>query len=352
MIDYLSNTFFWNNSLLSYVYFLGYLILSLMVAKLILVIFKKYLSVFVKKTTTKIDDILVEAFDKPLFYTFFFLGLHLSIKQLNLSDKVINFVEKSVTVITIILITWGIIKLIHSALDIYWLPKAKKTSSNIDNNLIPIMKSLVTWVICIISFLFILNNLGVNITSLAAGLGVGGLAVAFALQGVFADLFASISIYLDRPFNVGDYIVIGADSGTVKKIGLKSTRITTLQGEELVVSNKELTETRVKNYKRMRKRRVAFYFGVEYGTGYTKLDKIPKIIEKIIKSVKDVDFDRANFTEFGDSALNFEVIMYINNRDYTIYRQIQEKINLKIVQEFNKEKISMAFPTQTIHLKK
>jgi small-conductance mechanosensitive channel len=214
------------------------------------------------------------------------------------------------------------------------------------------MKSLVTWVICIISFLFILNNLGVNITSLAAGLGVGGLAVAFALQGVFADLFASISIYLDRPFNVGDYIVIGADSGTVKKIGLKSTRITTLQGEELVVSNKELTETRVKNYKRMRKRRVAFYFGVEYGTGYTKLDKIPKIIEKIIKSVKDVDFDRANFTEFGDSALNFEVIMYINNRDYTIYRQIQEKINLKIVQEFNKEKISMAFPTQTIHLKK
>ena len=352
MIDFLQNTFFLGNSLLSYIYFLGLLILSFLVSKVVLFIFKKYINKFAKKTKTKIDDILVDAFEKPILYTLFFVGVYLSIRQLTLSATSIGVVNKIVTVITIVLITWGITKLIHSTLEIYWMPKAKKTSSNVDDNLIPVIKSLVSWLVWIISFLFILNNIGVNITSLAAGLGVGGLAIAFALQGVFADLFASISIYLDRPFNVGDYIVIGADSGTVKKIGLKSTRITTLQGEQLVVSNKELTEIRVRNYKRMRKRRVLFNFGVEYGTTPIKLKKITSLIKTIIDKTDQVEFNRCNFFEFGDFSLNYEVIMYVENRDYDLYREIQQKINLAIVDAFAKEKIEMAFPTQTVYVKK
>jgi len=352
MIDFLQNTYFLGNSLLNYVYFLGLLILSFLVSKVVLVIFKKYLHALAKKTKTLIDDILVDAFEKPVLYTLFFIGVYFSIRQLTLSVAALDVVNKVITVITILLITWGITKLIHSALDIYWLPKAKSTKSNVDNNLIPVMKSLVSWVIWIICFLFVLNNLGVNITSLAAGLGVGGLAIAFALQGVFADLFASISIYLDRPFNVGDYIVVGADSGTVKKIGLKSTRITTLQGDQLVISNKELTEARVRNYKKMRKRRVVFNFGVEYGTSSLKLKKIPLLIKTIITKVKKVEFDRCNFFEFGDFSLNYEVVIYVENRDYDLYRAVQEKINLAIVEVFAKEKIEMAFPTQTVFIKK
>ena len=352
MINYLQNTMFLGNSLMNYVYFLGALILSIIVAKIISFILKKYVQKFCDKTKTKIDDILYKSFKKPLVYTIFFIGLFFAINFLFLPESVDKIIGKIITVITVILITWGITRLVHSFMEIYWLPKAGKTKSHIDNNLIPVIKSIASWVIWVIAFIFVLNNLGFNVTSLVAGLGIGGLAIAFALQNVFADLFASISIYLDRPFNIGDYILTGNDSGTVKKIGLKTTRIQTLQGDELVISNKELTETRLRNYKKMKKRRVSFTFGVEYGTNPSKLEKIPNIVKKIVDKAKNVEFARAHFTDFGDSALNFEVVMFIANREFDLYRDVQQTVNLEITKAFKKERISMAFPTTTVHVVK
>jgi len=352
MINYLENTILWGNSLLGYIYFLGLLILSFVAAKIVSLIFKKYFKKLTSKTKTKVDDIIVDSFEKPIMYSVFFVLIYFAFKTITLGTTITNIITKSCTAITIILITWGITKLVHSAIEIYWAPKVMNTGTNIDNNLMPVFKSLISWIIWIMSILFILTTFGINITSLVAGLGIGGLAIAFALQTVFADLFASFSIYLDRPFNIGDYIVIGNDSGTVKKIGLKSTRITTLDGDQLVVSNKELTESRIRNYKKMKKRRVRFNIGVEYGTSSEKLQKIPLIMKKIIDSTDNVEFGRAHFSEFGDFSLNFEIIMFIDNRDYDLYMDVQQKVNLGITKAFAKEKISIAFPTQTVFIKK
>ena len=197
-----------------------------------------------------------------------------------------------------------------------------------------------------------IQNLGYNVSGLLAGVGIGGIAIAFALQNVLADVFASITIYFDKPFKVGDYIVIGADSGTVKNIGIKSTRIQTLQGQELVVSNKELTEARIHNYKKMKTRRVVFEFGVEYDTPTKKMKKIPGMLDKIFKKVDGADMERVHFKSFGDSALLYEVVYYISTKEYKIYMDIQEEMNLELKQAFEKEKISMAYPTQTLYLKK
>jgi small-conductance mechanosensitive channel len=200
--------------------------------------------------------------------------------------------------------------------------------------------------------LLILSNIGVNITSLIAGLGIGGLAIAFALQRILEDFFSSFSIYFDKPFEEGDFIIVGSDMGVVKHIGLKTTRLQTLQGQELVISNKELTDSRVNNYKKMKKRRIVFTFGVEYSTPVAKMKKINKIVEAIFKKIEGADLDRVHFKEFGDFSLNYEIVYYVKTGDYLEYMNIQQEINLTLKQQFEKENIEFAFPSQTIYMKK
>jgi small-conductance mechanosensitive channel len=200
--------------------------------------------------------------------------------------------------------------------------------------------------------MLVLSNLDINISSLVASLGIGGIAVALALQNVLGDMFSSFSIYADKPFRVGDFIVIGKDQGTVEKIGMKTTRIRTLQGEELVVSNKELTSTRVQNFKKMKRRRVLFQLGVVYGTKPEQLESISKIIKEIVDKIDGVDYDRCHFSTYGDFSLNFEVVFYVNSSDYADYMNKKEKANLAIYKRFAEEKIEFAYPTQTIFVNK
>ena len=195
-----------------------------------------------------------------------------------------------------------------------------------------------------------LSNLGIEITPLVASLGVGGIAIAIALQSVLGDLFAAFAIYFDKPFKEGDFIIVGNDMGTVEKIGIKTTRIQTLQGQELVVSNSELTNSRVNNYKKMKERRVVTNIGVEYSTPTKKLKKINGIVKKAVETTKESRFDRVHFKAFGDFSLNFELVYYVTSPDYVKYMDVQQEINFKIREAFEKEKIVFAFPTQTIHV--
>ena len=197
-----------------------------------------------------------------------------------------------------------------------------------------------------------LSNLGINVTSLVAGLGVGGIAIAFALQNILNDLFSSFAIYFDKPFVVGDFIKIGEHAGTVEKVGIKTTRIRSTTGEELIISNRELTSARVQNFKRLNERRSIFTIGVVYETTAEKLRRIPSIIQTIIESQSLNRFDRVHFKTFGDFSLNFEVSYYVQTTDYKKFMDTQEIVNLKIVEAFEKEGISMAYPTQTIYLEK
>ncbi len=196
--------------------------------------------------------------------------------------------------------------------------------------------------------LLFLDNIGVNITALVTGLGIGGIAIALAVQNILGDLFSSLSIVLDRPFAVGDFIVVGDLRGTVEKIGLKTTRLRSIDGDQLIFSNSDLLNSRIRNYKRMNERRILFIFGVTYQTSHDKLKEISKIVEQIISNQENVRFDRCHFKEFGASALNFEVVYFVKSQDYNIYMKAQQNINLEILAQFTKMEIGFAYPTQTL----
>jgi small-conductance mechanosensitive channel len=198
--------------------------------------------------------------------------------------------------------------------------------------------------------LLILSNLGFDITALVASLGVGGIAVALAVQTILGDIFASLSIVLDKPFVVGDFIVVDQIMGTVEYIGLKTTRLRSLSGEQIVVSNADLLSSRIRNYKRMAERRVIFSVGVVYRTPPATLERIPNIVRQCIEALPDTRFDRAHFQSFGDSALIFEIAYYVLNADYNVYMDVQQAINLGIFRAFAAEGIEFAYPTRTLYM--
>ena len=199
-----------------------------------------------------------------------------------------------------------------------------------------------------IIFLVALDNVGINITALVAGLGVGGIAVALAAQNIISDLFASLSIVLDKPFVLGDFLVIDDLAGNVEKVGLKTTRVRSLSGEQLVFSNNDLLKCRIRNYGRMFERRIAFTIGVVYQTPAEKLEQIPSILEDIMLKQESARFDRAHFQRFGDFSLNFEIVYYVESSDYRLYMDIQQAVNLEIYRRFADAGIEFAYPTQTL----
>ena len=199
-------------------------------------------------------------------------------------------------------------------------------------------------------FLLGLQNAGVNVSAALTGLGIGGVAIALAVQNILGDIFASVAIVLDRPFVIGDFIIVGDLLGTVEHIGLKTTRLRSLYGEQLVISNAQLLQSSIKNYKHMQERRVTFGFGVTYQTPRSVVAAIPAMVRSAIEMQGAVRFDRAHLKEFGDSALNFEVVYYVLSPDYNRYMDIQQAINLEIMEQFEREEIQFAHPMRTLRL--
>ncbi|WP_440108768.1 mechanosensitive ion channel family protein [Acidovorax sp. BL-A-41-H1] len=198
--------------------------------------------------------------------------------------------------------------------------------------------------------LAVLSNLGVNITAFVASLGVGGIAVALAVQSILADLFASLSIAVDKPFEVGDFVVVGSVAGTVQMIGLKTTRIRSLQGEEVVMSNTDILKQTISNYRPMQERRIVFTFGVAYDTPVDKVEAIPGVVRRLVEAQAALRFDRAHFKGFGDSSLDFEVVYIVKDPGFNVYMDMQQTINLGLMREFGAMGVEFAFPTRTIHI--
>ncbi len=326
-------------------------IVSMVVLKFFQVIILVRLKKLAKKTETQADDMLIALFEniKPPFY--FLFSLFLALRYLNLSP----LANKVFFVVLVLVIVYEIVRAFQKLLDFYiasHLDKSEDGDVKQTRSMIRLLRAFVVFAIWIVAGLIILSNLGVNISSLVASLGIGGIAIALALQNVLGDLFSSFSLYIDKPFIVGDYIKIGQESGTVEKIGLKTTRIRTLLGEELVVSNKELTTARVQNFKKMEKRREAFSLGVTYETSKEKLEKIPGMVENVVSGAEGAEFDRCHFSLYGDFSLNFDIVYFIDSPEYAAYMDIKQKINLGIFDAFNKEGIEFAYPTQLIYTKK
>ncbi len=276
----------------------------------------------------------------PLLY----LGvLYISIRNLELHP----ILNQSIDVISLILATFIGIRLIGNViaylLATYWLKgeddEAREQSIAI---LAPALR-IITWTIGII---FLLGNLGFNISALIASLGIGGIAIALAAQGIFQELFSYFSILLDRPVHIGDFIIVGDLIGTVEHIGIKTTRLRSLSGEELILSNSDLTSSRIHNYKRMQERRIVFTLGVTYETRLEQLQIIPELIREIINHTENTRFDRCHFSSYGDFSLNFETVYYMETPDYSAYMDAQQQINFAIKDRFEAKGIEMAYPTE------
>jgi small-conductance mechanosensitive channel len=212
-------------------------------------------------------------------------------------------------------------------------------------------KFLGTLLIWSVVFLLVLQNLGIQISALLAGLGVGGIAAALALQTILADLFASLSIFTDRPFDLGDFIAVDGYMGTVNKVGLRSTRLTALGGEHIVLPNGILMKTPIRNFRRMHERRVVTRIGIEYGVPYEKVRKVPGLLRSLIEAQTGLRFDRAHFAEYGSSALLFELVYYVLGSDYSQHMDLQQELLLEIMRTFEAEAIPFAFPSQTLYLR-
>ncbi len=198
--------------------------------------------------------------------------------------------------------------------------------------------------------LLILDNMGLNVTALVASLGIGGVAVALAAQNILGDLFASLSIAMDQPFVIGDFIVVDDVTGTVEHVGLKTTRVRSLSGEQIVLANNDLLGSRIRNYGRMQERRAVFAIGVTYDTPAEKLEAIPGLIRAAIEAQPGVRFDRSHFKGFGAFSLDFETVYYLLDPGFATYMDVQHAINLQLVRAFAARGIEFAFPTQTLHL--
>jgi small-conductance mechanosensitive channel len=213
-------------------------------------------------------------------------------------------------------------------------------------NAISLISKGVIWTIVL---LLVLDNIpGIQVTTLIASLGIGGIAIGLAVQNILGDLFASLSIALDKPFVIGDFIVVGEYRGDVEHIGLKSTRVRSISGEQLIFGNGDLLGSRIQNFKRMTRRRVLFKIGVTYQTPADKLAAIPEMLKEIVERQENITFDRAHFQEFGDFALIFEVVFFVEAPDYSVFMDIQQEINLQIFQAFEAAAIEFAYPTQTL----
>ncbi len=220
----------------------------------------------------------------------------------------------------------------------------------------PVITSMLAWVLRFalwsMLLLAILANVGINVTAFVASLGVGGVAVALAVQSILSDLFASLAIGLDKPFEIGDFIVFESIAGTVQHVGLKTTRIRSLSGEEIVTSNTALLKSTIHNYKRMSERRIVFAFGVTYDAQAAQLRQIPDIIRRAVEMAGNTRFDRAHFKEFGENALTFETVYFVTDPDFNLYMDIQQRINLAIMEGLEKLGIDFALPTRTIRVER
>ena len=344
-MDFLDQSFF-QNTVKEWITAIFAALGVLAILKVIKGIVLKKLSAIVKNTGTEVDDFIVDSLGKTR--SFFVLAVALYVGSMSLEiPAATGQIIRSVFVIAFLLQIgfWG------NGLIAFWLNRSIKGRVAEDGGSATTMAALgflgrlILWSVVL---LVALDNVGVNITGLATGVGIGGIAIALAVQNVLGDLFASLSIVLDKPFVIGDFIIVGDFLGTVEHVGLKTTRLRSLSGEQVIFSNTDLLKSRIRNYKRMFERRVVFSIGIVYQTPPSKIEAASGILRSIIETEPVARFDRAHFKEFGDSALVYEIVYYVRSPDYNVYMDIQQRINLGIVRRFQKEEIEFAFPTRTL----
>jgi len=340
---------FLGNDAWSWLYALVAFLCTAIGVRLLLQIIANHLEKVASRTKTPLDDAAVSLIRKTKWWVLLVIGIYAATRFLEVGPIATDWIQGIATIA--LFIQAGIWM---SGIITAWIENSRQrrlaSSPAAATGLIAvsIVARIVSWSIVL---LLVLDNMGVDVTALVASLGVGGVAVALAVQNVLGDLFASFSIVFDKPFVVGDFLMIDKYLGSVERVGLKTTRLRSLTGEQLVFSNSDLLASRIQNFGKMKERRVAFNIGVTYDTPRSALKRIPKMLQAVIENQPQTRFDRAHFKSYGDFSLVFEIVYYVNSADYNMYMDIQQSINLGIHEQFENEAIDFAYPTQTLFLK-
>ncbi len=337
------------NSLRAWLTALAIAVTLAVLAKLVVYVVIRRLRTFAERTETKVDDLIIGVLEKTKLPLLAILALYAGTSSLALPARLGAWL--GTIAVFALLFQAGIWadRLVQLLLRSY-------QEKNADAGRVTTMRAagfLVRMVLFSVILLMALDNIpGLDITTLIAGLGVGGIAVALALQNVLGDLLASLSIALDKPFVIGDVIALDTFTGTVEQIGLKTTRVRSLSGEQLIFSNNDLLASRIRNLKRMTERRSLFVLSLAYQTPADKLEAIPGMVKEIIEAQPNTRFDRAHFRSYGPSSLDFEVVYFVLQPDYATFMDVQQVVNLAIFRRFAAEGIAFAYPTQTLYVQR
>lgn len=344
MKDWLQYIFL-GNTIQNWLIAIGIMLLLMLMIRIIRNIVLARLKKWAEKTHTSLDDFIILMVEKSVLPILNIVAIYTGLQYLTLSTKV----QRVLYIVLAIVITFYIIRLITTvishSLSVYLSKRGHEPAKKLQLRGIMIVVHIIIWCIGLI---FLFDNLGYDVTAVVTGLGIGGIAIALAVQKILGDLFSYFVIFFDRPFEIGDFITVDNFKGTVEHVGLKTTRLRSLSGEELVFSNTDLTNSRLHNFKKMMRRRIVFKIGVTYQTSQQHLKQIPEIITNIITRIPNATLDRTHFFAFGDFSMDYETVYFVESGDYIEYMNIQQQINLELNEAFNAAGIQFAYPTQTV----
>ncbi|MBN1586526.1 MAG: mechanosensitive ion channel family protein [Candidatus Omnitrophica bacterium] len=338
------------NSVQSYLISVFSLIGILIFLYFIKVVLLNKIKALAERTSSDFDDFLVGLISQIRWHLYFIVAIYFGTRNLVLNPAL----DRILAILLVVFVSFRAVRILQSCIGYgmeKWLGKTPENALDAKASA-QFLGVLINGALWVAAVLFIMSNLGINVTSFIAGLGIGGIAVALAAQAILGDAFSAISIHVDKPFRVGDFIIVDDLLGVVEHVGLKTTRVQSLHGEGLVFPNSDLTSSRIRNFKRMRERRIAFSVGATYQTTLEQLKKIPPMAAEILEGIEEAHLDRCHFKEFGNFSLNFEIVYYVHSPDYNVYMNVQQKINWALKEGFEREGIEFAYPTQTLFLEK
>lgn len=344
-------TIIYGNSVSQWLVALLYLVSSIIIAKFVYWFISRFLKRLAEKTTTDLDDILIDMFEEPFVLGIVLFGSYMSISKLNIDSDLNHWVSKIFTVLVTINVTWFVARTIIALIDNYLQPKMQAAEGEKDKYVFPIVRRLTNIFVWGIGIVTALNNAGYDITAMIAGLGIGGLALAMAAQDSVSNFFGGFTIFTDHPFAVGERICINGFDGYVSEIGMRSFRLRTLNGTEVVIPNSQVTNSIIENISRAPSKKIKLELGLTYDTTPDKIEEAKLILQDIAKNHKDIGDDFATyFMSFGDFSLGILFVYYIRNRADIF--QVQSEVNMSILSRFNAAGLNFAFPSQTIYTAK
>lgn len=303
------------------------------------------------RTKTKLDDIIIDMVEEPIVFALTILGIWFGLKQLVLPAGAYVWTGRVFEVLIIINVAWLITRLFDSLYNEYLVPLAGKTKTDLDDQLLPLVRKFTKILVWIIAIIVALNNAGYDVTAVLAGIGIGGLALAMAAKDTVANIFGGFTIFTDKPFKIGDRVKVAGYDGMIKEIGLRSTRLQTLEGRIVTIPNSTFSDSPVENVTWEPSRKVVLNLGLTYDTTPAKMEKAIKLLESTAKKNKKVqDEALISFNAFGDSAMNILFIYYIKKGEDIL--KTQTEMNMEILRQFSRNKLEFAYPSQTIYTKK